>query len=47
MASVLLDELKTLATKVEGSKIEDIGASWVALAAGEDSQERGIETPQK
>ena len=44
MASVPLDELKILATKVEGSKIEDIGASWAALAAGEDSLERRIGT---
>ena len=43
MASALLDELKTLAAEVERSKIEDaVGASWAALAAEEDPQERGI-----
>ena len=43
MASALLDELKILATEVERSKIEDaVGASWAALAAEEDPQERGI-----
>lgn len=41
MASTLLDELKTLATGVERSKIEDVvGASWVALAVGEGPQEK-------
>ena len=45
MASALVEELKTVATEVKRSQIEDpVGSSWAALAAEEDPQERGIET---
>ena len=43
MASALIEELKTVATKAKISQIEDIvGSSWAALAAEEDPQGRGI-----
>ena len=43
MASALIEELKTIATEAKRSQIEDaVGSSWVALAAEEDPQERGI-----
>ena len=45
MASALLEELKTVATEAKRSQIEDtVGSSWVALAAEEDPQGRGIGT---
>ena len=45
MASVLIEELKTVATEAKRSQIEDAaGSSWAALAAEEDPQERGIGT---
>ena len=45
MASALLEELKTVATEVKISQIEDaVGSSLAALAAKEDSQGRGIGT---
>ena len=45
MASALLEELKIVATEAKRSQIEDaVGSSWAALAAEEDSQERGIGT---
>ena len=41
MASALLEELKTMATVVKKSQIEDaVGSSWAALAAEEDPQGR-------
>ena len=45
MASALIEELKTVATEAKRSQIEDeVGSSWAALAAEEDSQGRGIGT---
>ena len=45
MASALLEELKTVATEVKRSQIEDVVcSSWAALAAEEDPQGRGIGT---
>ena len=45
MASTLIEELKTVATEAKRSQIEEaVGSSWAALAAGEDSQGRGIGT---
>ena len=45
MASVLLEELKIVATEAKRSQIEDaVGSSWAALAAEESSQGRGIGT---
>ena len=45
MASVLLEELKIVATEAKRSQIEDaMGSSWAALAAEEDPQGRGIGT---
>ena len=45
MASALIEELKTVATEVKISQIEDtVGSSWAALAAEEDPQGRGIGT---
>ena len=45
MASVLLEVLETMVTEVKRSQIEDeVGGSWAALAAEEDSQVRGIGT---
>ena len=45
MASALIEELKTVATEAKRSQIEDaVGSSWVALAAEEDPQGRGIGT---
>ena len=45
MASVLIEELKIVATEAKRSQIEDaVGSSWAALAAEEDSQGRGIGT---
>ena len=45
MSSALLEELKTVASQVKRSQIEDaVGASWAALAAEYDDQERGIRT---
>ena len=43
--SALLEELKTVATEVKKSQIEDaVGSSWAALAVEEDPQEREIGT---
>ena len=45
MASVLIDELKIVATEAKITQIEDVvGSSWAALAAEEDPQGRGIGT---
>ena len=45
MASALIEELKIVAAEAKRSQIEDtVGSSWVALAAEEDPQERGIGT---
>ena len=45
MASVLLGKLKTVATEVRRSPVEDaVGSSWAALAVEEDPHGRGIET---
>ena len=45
MASVLIEELKIVATEAKRSQIEDaVGSSWAALAAEEDPQGRGIGT---
>ena len=45
MASALIEELKTVATKVKRSQIKyAVGSSWAALAAEEDPQGRGIGT---
>ena len=45
MASALLEELKTMATEVKKSQIEDaVGSSWAALAVEEDPQGGGIGT---
>ena len=46
MASALIEELKTVATKAERSQVQDaVGSSWAALeSAEEDPQGRGIET---
>ena len=45
MASVLLEQLETVATEVKISQIENgVGSSWAALAAEEDPQGRGIGT---
>ena len=45
MASALLEELKTVATVVKRSQIEDeVGSSWSALAAEEDPQAKEIGT---
>ena len=45
VASALIGELKTVATKTKISQIEDVvGNSWAALAAEEDPQGRGIRT---
>ena len=45
MASALPNELKTVATRIKKSQVEDaVGALWVALAANDDPQERGIGT---
>ena len=45
MASVLIKELKTVATEAKRSQIEDaVGSSWAALAAEDDPQGRGIGT---
>ena len=45
LASALIEELKTVATKAKRSQIEDaVGSSWAPLAAEEDSQRRGIRT---
>ena len=45
MASAILEELKTVATLVKRSQIEDaVSSSWAALDAEEDSQGRGIGT---
>ena len=42
MASVLIEELKTVATEAKRSQIEyAVGSSWAALAAEEDPQEIG------
>ena len=43
MASALLDELKTMATVVKKSQIENaVGSSWASLVAEEDPQGRRI-----
>ena len=43
MASVLIEELETVTTEAKKSQIENaVGSSWAALAAEEDSRERGI-----
>ena len=43
MASALIEDLKTVATEVKRSQIEDaVDSSWAALAAEEDPQGRGI-----
>ena len=45
MGSALLEELKTVASKVNKTHIEDaVGSSWPALAAKENPPERGIGT---
>ena len=45
MASALIEELKTVATEAKRSQIEDaVGSSWVALAAKEGPQGRGMGT---
>ena len=45
MASLLIEELKIVATEAKRSQIEDaVGSSWAALAAEEDPQGRGIGT---
>ena len=45
MMSVLIEELKTVATEAKRSQIEDaVGSSWAALAAEEDPQGREIGT---
>ena len=45
MASSLLEELKTVAIKVNKSQTEDaVGSSWATLAVEEDSQWNGIRT---
>ena len=45
MATSLLEELKTVATEVKRSQIEDaVGSSWVTLAVEDDSQWSGIGT---
>ena len=45
MALALLEKLKTVATEVKTSQIEDaVGSSWAALTAEEDPQRRGIWT---
>ena len=45
MASVLIEEMKTVATQAKRSQIEDaVSSSWAALAVEEDSQGRGIGT---
>ena len=45
MASVLIEELKIMATEAKRTQIEDaVGSSWAALAAEEDPQGRGIGT---
>ena len=45
MASALIEELKIVATEAKRTQIEDaVGSSWVALAAEEDPQGRGIGT---
>ena len=45
MASALIEELKTVATKAKRSQIEDaVGSSWAALAVEKDPQGRGIGT---
>ena len=43
--SALIEELKTVATEVKRSQIEDaVGSSWAALASEADPQGRGIGT---
>ena len=43
LASEFLEDLKTGATKVKRSQIEDeVGSSWAALPAEDDPQGRGI-----
>ena len=43
--SALIDELKTMSAEVGKSKLDDVvGASWAALAAGEDPHRKGIGT---
>ena len=46
MASALPEELKTVATEIKRSHLQDtVGMSWAALTAAEEgSQGRGIET---
>ena len=45
IASALLEQLRTVATEVKKSQIEDtVGSSWAALAMEEDPQERRIGT---
>ena len=45
MASALIEELKIVATEAKRTHIEDaVGSSWMALAAEEDPQGRGIGT---
>ena len=45
MTSSLLEELKTMATEVKRSQIEDaVGSSWGTLAVEDDSQWSGIGT---
>ena len=45
MASALIEELKTVATKAKRSQIENaVGSSWAALAVEENPQGRGIGT---
>ena len=42
MASALIEELKTVATKAKRSQIEDaVGSSWAVLAVEENPQRRG------
>ena len=45
MVSALLEELKTVATEVKRSQIEDtVGSSWEGLEVEEVPQEKGIGT---
>ena len=45
MAPALIEELMTVATEAKRSQIEGtVDSSWVALAAEEDPQARGIGT---
>lgn len=44
MTSVLIDELKTLTTKIVRSEVDDVvGTSWAELAVVEDPRAKRIE----